>query len=451
MVRWITLLCVLASAAAPSVLLAAESKRPNIILIFCNDLGYGDIGPFGQQKIKTPHLDQMAREGTKFTSAYCGTSVCAPSRCALMLGQHMGHAPIRANREVKPEGQMPLPKGSVTIAQVLKDAGYSTACVGKWGLGFPGSGSEAHNMGFDYFYGYNCQRKAHNYYPPTLWRNGERVDIAAGTYAHDVLTEEALGWVKKHHAEPFFLYWAETIPHAPWNPPSAAPYENEDWPATEKNFAAMITRMDAGVGRMLALLKELKIDDNTLVIFTSDNGAASTSQDHDQEFFNSNGDLRGAKRGMYEGSLRVPTLARWPGVVAAGASSDAPWANWDLFPTFAELASAKVPASVSLDGHSIVPLLKGRDLPERDYFYWELHEGPMVQAARWGDWKAVRNGPREVVAIFDLKRDPQERQNLASTRADLVKRAEDIFADARRDSPDFPVRANNANKKKPNS
>lgn len=425
----------------------AKPERPNIIFILADDLGWGDVGCYGQKKIQTPHLGRMAAEGIRFTSAYCGTSVCAPSRCALMTGLHMGHAPIRANQEIVPEGQMPLPKGTITVAHLLRQAGYGTACIGKWGLGFPGSGSEPGKMGFDYFFGYNCQRHAHNYYPASLWRNDEHVLLPGnangkrGQYSHDVLMEDALAWVRKQGSEPFFLYVALTLPHGPRTVPEWGRYEKEPWPNSEKDLAAMITRMDAGVGQLLALLKELGIDDRTLVMFTSDNGPAEDNGEHKTEFFDSNGPWRGAKRQMYEGSLRVPAIARWPGRIQPATVSDQPWAFWDFLPTAAELAGANLPDSLKTDGISFAPALFGRPMPERTCFYWELHEGPINQAVRFGNYKAVRNAMNRPLELYDLQSDPGESRNLAADKPELLAKAESLIKAARVDSPDWPIKA----------
>src|SRR5436190_1792079 len=280
--------------ASPGLMAATAPSKPNIIWVMADDLGMGDLGCFGQTRIKTPNIDRMAAEGTRFTSTYCGTSVCAPSRASLMTGLHMGHCPIRANREVQPEGQKPLPLENPTVAELLKKAGYATGLFGKWGLGFPGSGGEPTKRGFDAFYGYNCQRKAHNYFPPELWRNDERVTIPEnadgkrGAFSLDLITAEMLKWVGAQKDHPFYLFVAATPPHGDWEVPDFGIYAKENWNDTEKAFASQITRLDASVGQWLALLKEMGIDDHTLVIFTSDNGACETSGNHDIEFFDSN-------------------------------------------------------------------------------------------------------------------------------------------------------------------
>jgi arylsulfatase A len=429
---------------------STAATKPNIIWIMADDLGMGDLGCFGQQKIKTPNLDRMASEGTRFTSTYCGTSVCAPSRASLMTGLHMGHCPIRANREVQPEGQKPLPKGNPTVAELLKKEGYSTGLFGKWGLGFPGSGGEPTKRGFDAFYGYNCQRKAHSYFPPELWRNDERVTIAEnadgkrGAFSHDLITAEMLKWVRGQKDKPFYLFFAATPPHGKWEVPDPAPYANESWNDTEKAFASQVTRLDASVGQLLAALKEMGVDDRTLVIFTSDNGACETSGEHNIEFFNSNGPWRGAKRGMFEGSLRVPTIARWPGTVPAGKVSGAPWAFWDFLPTAVDLAGAKLPEGLKVDGLSIASLLRGAEEPQRECFYWELHERYSKQAVRFDNWKAVRDPFDAPVELYDLSADPYETKNLAAEKPDLVAKAEGFLKTSREENADFPLQTANA-------
>ena len=430
--------CALGGAAP-----AGADPRPNIVFVLADDLGRGDLGCYGQARIRTPHIDRMAAEGLRFTQAYTGTSVCAPARCSLMTGLHMGHAPIRANREIQPEGQRPLPEGTLTVARILKDAGYATACVGKWGLGMfdtPGSPLKA---GFDHFFGYNCQRHAHSYFPRFLYRDAERIELDGKTYAQDLLAADALEWVKRNAARPFFLYYAITLPHGKYEIPSVEPYDAEEWTDAARKYAAMVSRLDRDVGRLLALLKELGLDGKTVVFFASDNGADNPAR----EFFRSNGDLRGIKRTMYEGGIRVPMIVRAPGLVPAGRTSDVPWAFWDFLPTAAELAGAKVPDGARIDGLSVVPALKGGEGPKRECLYWELHEGRFIQAIRLGDWKAVRNGPEGPLELYDLKADPSERNDLAAGEPDVAARAAALLKSCRTDSPDWPVRAGPARKK----
>ena len=431
----------------------AETRKPNIIFILSDDLAQGDIGCYGQKIIQTPNLDRMAKEGTRFTQGYCGTTVCAPSRTSLMLGQHTGHSPVRANREIKPEGQFPLPAGTVTVAKILHENGYATACMGKWGMGmFDTTGSPLKN-GFDHFFGYNCQRHAHSYFPTYLYRDDQRFELPGNdgkgvgkTYAQELIQQDVEGWVRTQKDRPFFLYYAITLPHAKNEIDDLGAYKNKPWTAAQKAYAAQVTRLDADVGRLFALLKELGLDENTLVMTAGDNGSSFSPDSEMGRLFDqaSNG-LRGFKRGLYEGALRQAALARWPGKVPAGRVSDEPWAFWDFLPTVMELSGAKAPAGLKTDGLSLVSFLQGGPAPKRDYFYWELHEGQSLQAARWGDWKAVRNGPQANVEIFDLKNDFAEKNDLAATRPELVEKAVAIFQDAHIDDSNWPMRSKKQN------
>ena len=414
---------------------AVTSNKPNVIFILADDLGYGDLGSFGQKKIKTPNLDRMAAEGMRFTQAYAGTTVCAPSRCALMTGQHTGHCYIRGNKEIKPEGQEPMPADTFTVAHLMKKAGYVTGTIGKWGLGKPDSVSTPDKMGFDYFFGYNCQMKAHEYYTEYLWRNTNKVMLNGKTYSHDLMANDSLDFVKRNKDKPFFLYLPFTIPHGKFQVPSQEPYANEDWPPQWKNIAAMITRMDKDIGRLMALLKELKIDDNTLIFFASDNGAG-----YQPKFFQSSGPLRGMKRDMYEGGLRSPNIARWPGKIKPGIVSDQVWAFWDLMPTLAELTGQKPPANT--DGVSILTALLTSKTFERPPIYFEFHERGFTQAARIGDWKAVRLGTKVPIELYDMKTDIGETNDVSAQHPDVVKRFEEYLKSARTDSEIWPIREN---------
>ena len=441
-----------AEAVSPGA--ASPARKPNIIFILADDLGYGDLGCYGQKQILTPNLDRLAAEGVRFTQAYSGSTVCAPSRCCLMTGLNTGHACVRGNTEVQPEGQMPLPPGTVTVAGALKAAGYATGLIGKWGLGGPGSTGEPNRQGFDYAFGYLCQRMAYNYYPAYLWRNGEKVllpnEVAKGVatkkvqYSHDLLAEEALAFVERNAAQPFFLYLAFTIPHANnaagrqgMEVPSAEPYADKPWPEPQKNHAAMITRMDRDVGRLLLALERLNLDQDTLVFFASDNGPHREGG-ADPDFFDSGGPLRGVKRDLYEGGIRVPMLARWPGHIKAAAVSDHVWAFWDFLPTACQVAGVEPPKGI--DGVSVLAALLGRPQVGHEHLYWEFHEGGFHQAVRMGDWKAVRRAGG-ATEVYDLGKDVGEAKNLAAARPDLVAKAEDLFRTARTDSPQFPVRA----------
>ena len=425
-------LCTLAGVGGS---LAAEPRKPNVIFLLADDLGYGDVGAFGQKLIKTPHLDRLAAEGTKFTQAYAGATVCAPSRCALMTGKHNGHTPIRGNREIKPEGQEPMPADTFTVAHLLQRAGYATGITGKWGLGHPGSTSTPAKMGFDFFYGYNCQLQAHEYYPDHLWRNDQRVELGGKSYSHDLIANEALDFIRRSKDRPFFLYAAFTLPHQKLQVPSLEPYENEAWPTNLKTIAAMITLLDRDIGRIMALLKELELDENTLVIFNSDNGAV-----YRDALFQHSGDLRGFKRDMYEGGLRTPSIARWPGRIKAGATSEQVWAFWDFMPTMAELTGQKAPPG--MDGVSVLSAWLGGKNVEHPPLYWEFHERGFNQAARIGDWKAVRHGTKQPIELYDLKADPFEKSDVAAQNPDAVKRVETFLRTARVDSPLWPINEN---------
>lgn len=414
----------------------APADRPNIVFIRADDLGYADLGCYGQTKIKTPRLDRMAAEGIRFRKAYCGTSVCAPSRCILMTGLHAGHAHIRANRGVDAEGEDPLPAGTFTVARMLQQAGYRTACIGKWGLGGPRSSGAPNKQGFDYFFGYTGHGQAHEYYPDHLWRNDQRVALDGKTYSHDRIVEESFRWIRANHGRPFFLYLPLTIPHAKLQVPDLGPYADEKWPPDAKAIAAMITRMDRDVGRLIDLLKELGLDEKTIVFFASDNGP---DRGRIREFFKASGSFRGSKRGMYEGGLRVPVLVRWPGRIPADVVSDEPWAFWDFLPTCAELAGIMMPPDARRDGLSIVPALRGGAMPKRDCFYWEIHEPWSSQAVRFGDIKAIRPAWDAPIEVYDVKADPGETRNLASERPDLRRTGEDLLRRSRVDSSRWPI------------
>ena len=422
----------LTGQAGPTLVRQGE-KLPNIILIIADDLGYGDLGCFGQKLIQTPNIDRMASEGMRFTQAYAGATVCAPSRCNLMSGLHSGHAPIRGNFEIQPEGQMPLPEDTYTLAHMMKDAGYATGLIGKWGLGGPDSESTPADMGFDEFFGYLCQRKAHEYYPEAMWRNDEPVILNGEKYSHDLLAEEALEFIRNHKDDPFFLDLSFTIPHLKVQVPDFGPYADKDWDEKLKGIAAMITRLDSDVGRIMELLKELQIDENTLVFFTSDNGAV-----HRDELFNHSGPLRGYKRDMYEGGIRSPSIARWPGKIPAGVDSKQIWAFWDLYPTFAELTGQKSPEG--LDGISIVPALLDGEIIERPPLYFEFHERGFSQAVRDGDWKGVRNAPNAPLEVYNLSEDPAEANDLASARPDIVEKLNAILEQERTADEKWPIR-----------
>ncbi|BCX46979.1 arylsulfatase [Haloferula helveola] len=421
------------------------TAKPNIIFMLSDDLAQGDVGAYGQELILTPTLDRMAKEGTLYQQAYSGTSVCAPSRSSLMTGLHMGHCPIRANREIQPEGQKPLPAETVTVAQLLKKEGYATACTGKWGMGMFDTTGSPFKKGFDRFFGYNCQRHAHSYFPKYIYDNDKRVPLDGKTYAQDLVQKAALDFIRDNKEGPFFLFYAMTLPHGRYEIDDQGIYKDKDWSEKEKNYAAMVTRLDHDLGEVLELLEELKIADNTLVITAGDNGSSFAPSSDIGKRFNQtmDGKLRGFKRGMYEGALRQAAVAWWPGKVPAGRDTDEPWAFWDFLPTAVELAGGKLPDGFETDGHSLVSFLEGGDAPERDYFYWELHEGRKpnaIQAIRFGDWKAVKNGSKAKVELYDLAKDPGEKNDLAGDKPDLVKKAVKLMAKARVDDPAWPMK-----------
>ncbi len=414
-----------------------SGRPPNIIFILADDLGYGDVGCYGQKVIQTPHLDQMASEGIRFTQCYAGSTVCAPSRCCLMTGLHTGHARIRGNK------LHPLLPEDTTIAEVLKNAGYTTGIVGKWGLGEPDTTGIPNRQGFDYWFGFLNQSRAHNYYPDYVWKNTERFFFDRWTYTHTAFTQEALDFVRRSHGQPFFLYLAYTIPHA-FNEggvngmpiPSDQPYSDQPWPQNEKNRAAMITLMDADIGRLFTLLKELGLDENTIVFFSSDNGPHREGGTN-PDFFDSNGPLRGIKRDLYEGGIRVPMIVRWPGHLPAGAVSDQVWAFWDFPATAAELAGTRLPNPG--DGISMVDALFQRPQQNHEYLYWEFHEQGGKQAIRMGKWKAVRLGWKPPVELYDLETDLGETTDIAAHHPDLIEKMGTLFRQARTENSFYPI------------
>ena len=450
--RWVWLLTGLCSVS-----MSAE-RGPNIVYIMLDDAGYGDFSCYGQQKFQTPHIDRMAREGMKFTQHYAGSTVCAPTRCSLMSGVHTGHAFIRGNREVKPEGQWPIPSDLVTVPKLLRDAGYVTGMFGKWGLGAPGSEGDPVNQGWDEFFGYNCQREAHTYYPKYLWHNDTKVMLNEEVYSADLIAEETLKFIRKNADKRFFAYVPWTIPHAAMHVPEedAAPFRKQ-FPEFESTigkyrgpevqnpvaaFAGMMTRVDRQVGAILELLRELGIADNTLVFFTSDNGP-HLEGGHRPQFFDSNGPYRGHKRDLYEGGIRVPLIAWWPGTIKPASVTDHISAHWDFLPTACELAGVREwPEAV--DGISMVPTLTGQGRQKRHaYLYWEFPSRGHKQAIRMGKWKAVRLGldkdPQAPIELYNLKRDPSETRNVASRNETIVDQIRPLFTLAREESEMFPL------------
>ena len=455
------LLCVLLGLASSVTLAtAAAAERPtNLVFILADDLGYGDLGCYGQKLIQTPRLDQMASEGMRFTDFYAGATVCAPSRCVLMTGQHLGHCHVRGNAGGDDMLRQSLRKEDVTVAEALKSAGYATALIGKWGLGEIDQPGHPLEQGFDYFYGYLNQVHAHNYWPEFLWHNREQVRLSNVVqparnayggfrggwatkrveYTHDLFMDETLKWIESHREEPFFLYLALTIPHANNEAaggvgngsevPDFGIYADKDWPDPDKGQAAMITYMDRDIGRLLDQLKELGLAENTLVMFSSDNGPHMESR-NDPLRFDPSGPLRGMKRDLYEGGIRVPLIAWWPGKIRPGQVSRHVGYFGDLMATACELASVDAPPNT--DSISFLPTLLGQSerQKEHEYLYWEFYEHGSAQAVRWGKWKGIRK-PMFTgrIEVYDVSRDPGEKYNLARRR-DIVEKMRTIMKQA---------------------
>ena len=471
---------------AGSVYAVSEVERkPNIVLILTDDLGYNEVGCYGQEKIRTPNIDLLATGGMRFAQHYSGSPVCAPSRCTLLTGMHTGHSYIRDNHAVggrgkdAKEGQRPIPIGTTTLATMLRNVGYKTCVIGKWGLGGPGSTGEPNDQGFDHWFGYLCQAQAHNYYPTHLWRNGEKVLLEGNEYfsahqklpedkdpndessydgysgkqyAPDLMAEEALEFVRKNKDHPFFLYFATPVPHVSIQVPEDSLQEYEDrFPETpykgergylphrtpRAGYAAMVTRMDRDIGRILDLLDNLGLRQDTLVFFTSDNGPTFNGGS-DSEFFESAGPLRGLKCDVYEGGIRVPTIASWPGRIEANTTTDHVSAHWDVMPTLAEIVGATHPEGI--DGVSFLPSLLGNPgQQEHEYLYWEYFGKP-AQAVRMGDWKGVRVNAKEEpdgpIQLYNLKTDVGEQNDLSAKYPEVVEKIRAIMA-SRTKSP-FP-------------
>jgi arylsulfatase A-like enzyme len=435
-------------AAAPAILSAQARRPPNVVFILADDLGYGDLGCYGQSRIQTPNLDRFASEGIRFTQAYAGSTVCAPSRCCLMTGKHTGHATVRGNR--KPE--IGLRPEEATVASLLKNAGYETALFGKWGLGGPGTGSVPNTRGFDQFYGYLDQQHAHNAWPEHLWDNQNEVFLTGNwfyqrkQFAPDLFADRAIQFLSQKRDKPFFLYFPTILPHANnelgrvhpngMESPDLGAYADKAWPDVEKTFAAAVTRVDSYVGRILDTLDKAGVAENTLVIFSSDNGPHAEGN-HKSTFFESSGALHGIKRDLYDGGIRVPTLTRWKGTIKPGQVSDAQWAFWDVLPTVCALTGARTPSG--LDGVNALPALTQGKAVSRDYLYWEFHEGGFAQALRQGDWKLVRQRPKFTYELFDLSKDPAERNDLSAQHPEVLVRLRKLLDSARTADPAFPV------------
>ena len=447
-----------------------DKTLPNIVFILADDLGYGDLSCYGQQKFSTPNIDRIAQQGMMFRQHYTGSTVSAPSRSSLMTGLHTGHTPIRGNRGWQPEGQWPLPANAVTIPEMLRTKGYVTGAFGKWGLGFIGTEGDPNLQGIDEFFGYNCQSLAHNYYPDHLWHNSEKVLLhendsgKTGIYSADIIHKAALSFIERNRDKPFFLFYPTTIPHAElfakdeylkrfrgkFEPEKSfkgvddgpnyrlGPYGSQ--PEAHAAFAAMITQLDDYVGELLAKLAGFGLEKNTIVFFASDNGP-HLEAGADPDYFNSNGDFKGFKRDLYEGGIRTAMLVRWPDKIKAGSVSDHISAFWDIMPTLAEITGVEIQGNI--DGISFLPALLGkRKQKEHQYLYWEFHEQGGKIAVRMGNWKAVKRNvdktPQGITELYDLSKDTGETNDVAASNTEIVKKMEEIMRQAHTTSDVFP-------------
>ncbi|MDM1296706.1 arylsulfatase [Sphingobacterium sp. N143] len=464
-------LATLLVATTSCIFAQTGNKRPNIVFIMADDLGYGDLGVYGQTKIDTKHIDSLARAGMKFDNFYAGTSVCAPSRSSLMTGQHTGHTYVRGNKEIEPEGQQPLADSVQTIAMLLQKAGYTTGAFGKWGLGMVGTSGAPDQKGFDEFYGYNCQRQSHRYYPTHLWHNKQRIELdgnglmAKGQYAPALIQERTLAFIDANKDKPFFLFVPTVLPHAELAGPEDEYYKQYAHEFDEKPFrgndygpkatvpgyagvdkphamyASMVSRMDAYVGQIVERLRQNNLLDNTIILFTSDNGAHKEGG-ADPNFFNSSGGLRGTKRDLYEGGIKTPFIAYWPGKIAEGKTSNYVGAFWDIMPTMVELAKTDHPRYT--DGISFVPTLLGQSKKQKqhDYLYWEFHEDGGRQAVRKGNWKLILQqvmSGAPIAELYNLKQDPKEQHNIATDKPRKVAELRRLIEEAHVESPIFPL------------
>jgi len=487
MIRSIILACLATVFALSSALPCPAADPPNIVLIVADDLGYRELGSYGQQRIRTPHLDALARQGMRFTQHYAGNAVCAPSRCVLMTGKHPGHAYIRSNRSTPPEGQEPIPASEVTLGELLRERGYTTGAFGKWGLGGPASDGEPLQQGFDRFFGYNCQAHAHSYYPSYLWSDDERIELKnnppvpghaglpddadpadprsydrfkGADYAPDRINRQALEFIRANQDGPFFLYYPTIIPHVALHVPDdeLQPYLELGWndpPFTRARggytphftpraaYAAMISRMDRYVGNVLATLDELGLTDNTLVIFSSDNGTTHLKEEVDFDFFNSVGELRGLKGSLYEGGIRVPAIVRWPGQVEPGVVSDRVCGFEDWLPTILDAIGAADASPETIDGISLKPTLVGESQPTRPFLYREFPSYGGQQMIRVGDWKAVRqkmSGGNLDIELYNLAEDVGEKNDVSSAHPAIVARLASLMEQEHTPSQLFPLK-----------
>lgn len=431
-------------------------QTPNIVYIMADDLGIGDLGCYGQQQIKTPCIDGLARNGMMFMRHYSGSSISAPSRCTLLTGKHTGHAAIRGNKPVTlADGEKydtPLPAKEVTVAKLLKQKNYRTACIGKWGMGGPDSEGHPNCHGFDYFYGYLGQGHAHSYYPPFLFENNEKIMLEKKHYSHNLIVEKALDFIDKNAEHPFFLYFSPTIPHAELAVPeeNMQQYEGQfqekpfagghycAQPKPRAAYAAMVTLLDTNVGQIIELLKRKGVYENTIIIFTSDNGVHKEGG-HDPEYFNSNAGLRGIKRDFYEGGIRTPFIVEWPGMIAPGSRNQHVSAFWDFLPTVCDITGISTPHDI--DGISYLPVLKGLEQPEHDYLYYDFYEKQGTQAVIQDDWKLISlqvNAPKKThYELYNLKTDPKEQHNVAVLHPDRVEQLKALIKQAHTKNPIF--------------
>lgn len=443
------------------------AQKPNVVFILVDDMGYGDLGCYGQKQIETPNLDKLASGGIKFTQFYAGTSVCAPSRASLMTGLHTGHTPIRGNYEIKPEGQFPIPDSIVLLPELFKQAGYSTGAFGKWGLGYPGSEGDPIKQGVDVFYGYNCQRQSHNYFPDHLWSNAERINLTNTLtnqvqYAPDLIQQKVMDFIVYQKTNPFFLYLSYTLPHAglqlPENDKVFSYYKNKfkETPKIIRNswnglgyqpqayprsaYAAMVTKLDIYVGEVIQKLKELGLEKNTIIVFSSDNGP-HTEGGNDPDFFNSSGGFSGVKRQLTEGGIRIPMIISWPEKIKQGRTSSHIGAFWDFFPTFADLTGQQV--AQHSDGISILPVILNKpNVKTHEFLYWEFHEDGGRQAVRLGNWKGIRErvikNAQAPIKLYDLSKDPKETTDLAAVNPKLIARIKAIILAEHQENKNFP-------------
>ncbi len=449
-----------ATVSMSQYLRAAEisGNKPNIIFILVDDMGYADLGCYGQKKIQTPNIDKIAGEGIRFTDCYSGSTICAPSRSVLMTGQHTGHTRVRGNmctvggtigykgnRQVR---RMCLTDDDITVGRVLQKAGYRTCLVGKWHLGAYNPDAGPLDRGFDEFYGWTINAAGTGgYYPAQRYRNRELYDMTGNQngrqnqYSTGICTNEAIDFLKNNKQRNFFLYLSYNNPHSPFQVPDLGPYKDKDWPEHVKIYAGMIHRLDQNIGKLMQTLKELQINEKTVVFFCSDNGPRSEptqQQTEVSDFFDSNGPLRGYKRDLYEGGIRVPMIVRWPGKISAGTTSDLPWYFADVLPTIANLAGAKPPKNI--DGRSVVPVLLGKqnDLGDR-FLYWEYFESGFQQAVRWKQWKAIRLKRGEPLVLFDLSKDLAEEHDIATEHPEVIEQIEQYLKTARKESENWPL------------